>query len=414
MKTIAIHGVTLDLPDDHWLPQIRNQLPDYSENVGRLAAVVEWKYPGRGFIDIGANVGDTAAIVRAHSKLPILCIEGSESYYELLKENTGRLQADIELECALVDADSAERPGRLSVEQGTATFLPNTQNGAAHHFDSLEAILLRHPRFQTSKILKIDTDGMDGRILEGAIQWISGARPVLFWEHDLGRDAAAGGPGLSIFNRLMKAGYRTALVFDNTEEFIQTISLDADQQLAELSDYLPGGEQLYGYCDICAFHEEDGDLCVRFRQIEVENRRARRKIGPKPLNEPLFRALVEAEFRAHSAQITSVVRETINTLLGEAPLTELAAVRANTQLDRYRVQLQIADLEARISSKETEIQRLHSVIRELLRTEDLRNQISVLRHELDSSLALRAARSLHWIAAPLRRLIAGPSRRGPL
>lgn len=413
MTSIAIHGVTLDLPDGHWLPQIRSELPNYAENVGRLAATVESKYPGRGFIDIGANVGDTAAIVSAHSRLPILCIEVSELYYEILQANVRRLKADVELELARVDSSDAEKAGDLRIEFGTANFRPGSSNGATQCFSTLDAILGEHPRFRTSKLLKIDTDGMDGRILEGAIDWIAAAQPVLFWEHDIGRDADLQGPGLRIFERLFDAGYAAALLFDNTGEFIQTVALDNHQQLAEISDYLPGGEQLYGYCDVCAFHVQDADLCARFREIEIENRRVRRKTGSPHVNEPLFRAMVQSQFEMHSARVTNAVRETIQRVMGEASLAEISAVRANAQLDRYRLQNGITDLQASISAKEAEIERLHSLLRELLRSGDLKGQLAVLRHELDSSLALRMARSLHWILSPIRRLLAGPPNRPP-
>ena len=437
MKSIELHGFTLDLPDDHALPQIRRQLPDYSENVGRLAAVLERKYPGRGFIDIGANIGDTAAIVRAYSRLPILCIEGSEIYYEILKENIRRLNSDVELECALVDSATIERPGYLSVESGTATFRANGNNGTTSRFARLDSILARHPRFQTSKILKIDTDGMDGRILEGALEWIAGARPVLFWEHDIGRDVAAGGPGLSIFDRLLELGYQTALVFDNTGEFIEKVSLEARQQLADLSDYLPGGDQFYGYCDVCAFHEEDQDLCVCLREIELENRSDRRKTSQKPLNEPLFRALIQGQFELHSAQAIAAVQQTLKQSLdqmGGAPLVaELQALRAQTQLERYRMQLRIDDLETQVSSKEVEIQKLQVLVRDVVleqtaqarSREEARHQAELaelmgqlmsarlesanLHQELDSSVALRAARSLQWILGPIRKMMSGNS-----
>ena len=440
MTTIELHGITLELPDDHWLPQIRRQLPDYAENIGRLASVVERKYPHCGFIDVGANIGDTAAIVRSYSRLPILCIEGSEIYYEILKENVRRLNSDVELECALVDSATVERPGRLSVEFGSATFRPNGDNGTTSRFARLDSILARHSRFQVSKILKIDTDGMDGRILMGALEWIAEARPVLFWEHDIGRDVAAGGPGLSIFDRLLALGYRTALVFDNTGEFIEQVSLDARLQLADLSDYLPGGEQFYGYCDICAFHEEDLDLCARFREIELENRSRRRRTSPKPLDEPLFRALVQAQFEAHSARAIAQVQQTLKHSLdqmGGAPLVaELQALRAQTQSDRYRAQLRIDDLQTQVSSKEAEIQKLQVLLREMMgeryselraieearrrtETEALKAQVAhvqaecnQLRRELDSSLALRAARSLRWILGPIRKMMGANSGGG--
>lgn len=353
MTTIAIHGFTLNVPDNHWLTQTRSHLPDYSENIGRLAGAVESKYPGRGFIDVGADVGETAAIVRAYSRLPILCMEGSEFYYELLRENVRRLPADLEVE------------------------------GVAR----LDATLARHPRFQTSKVLKIDEDELDECLLESTLEWVAAARPVLFWRR---RDTVAVRRSLTIFDRLLAVGYRTALVFDNTGEYMQTISLDASQQLAEIADYFAGG---WG---ICAFHDEDADLCSRFRQIELNNRRARKKTHPQALD-PGVRAALE---------------ETIRRALGEAQTTELAAVRAHLQLDRNRLQLQIADLDNRLSLKDAEIQRLHSLVRESLRAEDLKSQVSELRHELDTSLALRAARSLHWILGPIRRRIGRTSNGG--
>ena len=438
MTSIELYGFTLDLPNGHWLTPVLQELPDYRRNLGRLAVSVERKYPGRGFIDVGANVGDTAAIVRAHSGLPILCIEGSEFYYELLKENIHQLQADVELECALVDCATVERNGCLTVQHGTAMFRTDSNGNARRHFERLDQILARHPRFQSSKILKVDTDGMEGRILQGALEWIAAARPVLYWGHDIRRDVEAEGPGLRIFECLVDAGYRTALLFDNTGEFIQTISLDARQQLADLADYLPGGKQFSAYCDICAFHDEDLDLCARIRRLELENRRPAGKTGSQPLDEARVRALVQAEFETHGSQITNAVQQTLKSyLVGEGPLsTELRALRAQSQFDRYRQQLQITDLESRVASKDAEIERLQTILRELLveirversvrnQNEEIQRQTEfdelnrrlagaldegvILRHQIDTSLALRTAKAFGWILRPVRRLIGGSS-----
>jgi hypothetical protein len=84
VTTIQLHHFTVLAPEGHWLGPIRRDYPDYSENIGRISGAVEKKYPNRGVIDIGANVVDTAAIVRSHSSLPILCIEGSAYYFEFL------------------------------------------------------------------------------------------------------------------------------------------------------------------------------------------------------------------------------------------------------------------------------------------------------------------------------------------
>ncbi len=366
MTEIVIHGFTLSLPDDHWLPRIRNQFPNYSENIGRLAAAVEQKYPGRGFIDFGANVGATAAIVCSHSKLPILCVERSQ-YRELLEENLRRLPADVELEC----------PSGNEI-------VP---------FTPLNTILARHPSFQTSKILKIAGSGIYANILESAFEWMATAHPILSWRHGLCHDTSASGQRSAIFDRLLALGYRTGLLFDDTGEFIQTISLEGRQQLAEICDYVPGGEHCHTYGDVSVFHDEDVDLCTSFRELEIEYRRIRGK-ATLPM------------------QADSPLRDTIQPTLQEDQRRELAGVRAHTQLERYRLQLQLAELESRIRSKDAEIERLHTVLRDLLRSEDLKTQLAGLRQELDTSLALRAARSLHWFLGPIRRRIGLKSNGG--
>jgi FkbM family methyltransferase len=278
MNTVQLHHFTLSIPDGHWLAPIRRDHPDYGENVGRLASVVEKRYPERGVIDIGANVGDTTAIVRTYTCMPILCIEGSDYYFETLRQNVLQLGPDIELEHAFVDVDDCAQQGAVTIERGTAFFRPNAAGESLVEFRKLESILAGRPRFQNAKLLKVDTDGMDGRILVGALDWLASARPVLFWEHDIGLDRSVGGPGLSVFDRLLEIGYSMAMIFDNSGEYIQTLSLSARQQLADLTEYLPGGEgQRFGYCDICAFHTDDAELCEPARQLEIETRRDRRK-----------------------------------------------------------------------------------------------------------------------------------------
>jgi hypothetical protein len=277
VTTIQLHHFTILAPERHWLGPIRQDCPDYSENIGRMSGAVERKYPNRGVIDIVANVGDTAEIVQSHSSLPILCIEGSAYYFEFLEKNAVQLGPSVEWDRTFVGATDSTECGTITIERGTAFFRPSTGEVDFIPFQKLESILARHPRFRDAKVLKVDTDGMDGLILIGALNWIASAKPALFWEHDMGLDRAVGGPGLRIFARLNEVGYTKAVIFDNRGKYIQTLSLSARQQLADLSDYLPGGDEFYGYCDVCAFHETDLDLCDSVRRIELETRAARRE-----------------------------------------------------------------------------------------------------------------------------------------
>src|SRR5713226_5246377 len=60
-----LSGSKVLLPFSHQMPFYRRRFSDYSANIGRITHQAACKYPDSAMIDIGANVGDTAALVRA-------------------------------------------------------------------------------------------------------------------------------------------------------------------------------------------------------------------------------------------------------------------------------------------------------------------------------------------------------------
>lgn len=81
-----LEGMSLLLPLSHDLPRLRGQFPLYSDNLRRLAAAAAAKYADLVVVDIGANVGDSVALVRAAAPdAPILCVEGDPRYLEFLR-----------------------------------------------------------------------------------------------------------------------------------------------------------------------------------------------------------------------------------------------------------------------------------------------------------------------------------------
>src|ERR1043165_3157314 len=61
--------------------------PGYGSQLGRLTSVVRQKHPKLGVVDIGANVGDTACIIKSAEDVPVLCIEGDEKSFAFLQKN---------------------------------------------------------------------------------------------------------------------------------------------------------------------------------------------------------------------------------------------------------------------------------------------------------------------------------------
>src|SRR5579864_5224210 len=159
----TLDGTNLRLPLSHELPFYRRNLPEYSQNLGRITFCVKQKYPDLTMLDVGANIGDSVAIVRACSEHPILCIEGEERFFQLLAENTKHLEG-IELEQAFLGAEGDRATG-IKIEHGNAYLQMNSSTGKMRLF-TLSDVLQHHPRFHNSKLLKLDAEAFDCRIIE--------------------------------------------------------------------------------------------------------------------------------------------------------------------------------------------------------------------------------------------------------
>jgi FkbM family methyltransferase len=197
----------LELPLSHELPFYRHDHPLYDSAIGRIAAEL-----GGPVVDVGANVGDTAAAVRERSDAPVLCVEGDERFFELLERNAPQL-APVELERAFVGV------GQGVVERGRGT--ARVVRGAGElPSKSLGQVLDAHPRFASPALVKLDTDGYDVPIVLAELDLLARVQPVLFFEYDphLGAEPV-------VFERLRAIGYERMHVYENTGEHVETVEL---------------------------------------------------------------------------------------------------------------------------------------------------------------------------------------------
>jgi FkbM family methyltransferase len=220
--------VELELPLSHQLPFYRHAHPAYDAPLARIACDL-----GGPVVDVGANVGDTAAAIRARCDVAVLCVEGDERFFALLERNALRL-GDVELERAFVDAPAR---GRIERAAGTARIVAGDDDLPTK---PLEQVLEEHPRFASPALLKVDTDGADVPILEANIDLLARLRPVLFFEYDPHLGARP-----EIFERLRAVGYRTAAWYEHTGERRAEVELPA-----HLHD-LYVGHRGVRYADVC-------------------------------------------------------------------------------------------------------------------------------------------------------------------
>jgi FkbM family methyltransferase len=210
------------------------------------------------------------AILRARATFPILCVEADPRFFRLLEVNA-RQFPHVSLVAAYLGDDDREVGARLVSRQGTARLTDDASPagpGEALRTRSLAGLLDEFPDFATAKLLKIDTDGYDNKIIRGAARYLARARPVIFFEYDPYFLSLQNDDGVSVFTMLRDLGYRHMLVYDNRGPLHRVAPLDDDTAVADVHRWAgraPGSE----YADLCVFHAEDADLFETLRQSEA-------------------------------------------------------------------------------------------------------------------------------------------------
>ena len=257
---------SFSIPLSHNLPHILKKYPNYSFSIGRIAKLIGEKYNTLSIIDIGANIGDSIAIIKIYIDCPILCIEGNERFFKICKHNS-TFFSNINLEKVYVSIKTEHLKMKIQEDGGTAYLREDSADNI--QTETLSDILKKNPLFLKSKFIKIDTDGFDCLILRGGLNILKIAKPIVFFEYDPFFLSKQNDDGISIFATLSSIGYKKALIHDNFGDYMSSIELTNSYQVEDLHNYISGrgGSRYY---DICVFHSEDDDLFETIRTSEIE------------------------------------------------------------------------------------------------------------------------------------------------
>lgn len=269
IKKVTVGNYLLEMPGNN--PQISTYKYDPGANsqLGRLSVCVAAKYPALSVLDVGANVGDTIAIIKSAIELPVIGIEGDDFAFEFLKRNTMSLKNVTLIKTFLGEKIESKK---VSMEKSgwNTTLIPNEDNGETIHLKTLDEVLAEeHLQNRTLKLLKIDCEGFDTIILRGSAKLIREKRPVIYFEYNRTNMDAIGEDGLSTLLTLSAVGYRNVIFFDNKGRFIMNAPIDQEGIITDLHRYAQADNSCIAYYDICLFHEDDTDLAQQF--IDSEN-----------------------------------------------------------------------------------------------------------------------------------------------
>jgi FkbM family methyltransferase len=271
-KEYTVGRTKLLLPADHALERYQTKWKRYDRALGEIARLVWQKHPNFAAIDIGANVGDSAALINTYYDIPTLCIEGGEVFLPFLRENAWRIGSHIAIEAAFVgDTSSTDMYAVQATEAGTAKLVTDPNGSAGIKVKSLAALVAEVSAFSTPRLIKIDTDGFDFQIIMTSVELLSALKPVVYYEYTLFEQPNGVADGIRSFQALLQAGYQHFMVYDNFGHYLIHVGANLAQFL-DLTGFLCSNRMngvAVPYFDICAFAQEDQDLFEALRKYEL-------------------------------------------------------------------------------------------------------------------------------------------------
>lgn len=257
-KVVRIGNFDLVANFDHLIQNYLEENKYYSRNFSRIAKYIENKYPVYTIIDVGANIGDSVALLRTEgSEQFVHLIEGDPIFVELLTRNSSLFDKILIHNTFLGETTSKQH---ISIQSLNGTSNINVgigdQNVSIIKLDEL----IKDNKIDNIKLLKTDTDGFDFKILRGAFDSIKRQKPVLFFEYDSVFLNQQNDSGLAIFEDFKSFGYNKILYYDNFGKFLLSTTLSNTFLIEQLYAYINRKESGFPYYDVVLFHENDDEL----------------------------------------------------------------------------------------------------------------------------------------------------------
>ncbi|MCX6272267.1 MAG: FkbM family methyltransferase [Bacteroidetes bacterium] len=258
---------SLICPAGHDFPSNFSFFPLYQRNLQRLAEFLAANTVDFSMIDVGANIGDTALLVNQNKTIPVLCVEGDDKFMPFLERNAQQ-QPGISICKSYLNDGNASVGSYEKQYQGGTMHLNKKETDPEFFFSTLDKVLENNKLFQKARLLKIDTDGHDVEVLKGAADYMALTKPVLFFEYDREYLENNGTDGPEALQWLATLGYDRALFYDNYGMLLTMVSLNEQDIIRLLHNYIQKKYSAFPYYDICLFHKRDEGLGKEFLQLE--------------------------------------------------------------------------------------------------------------------------------------------------
>lgn len=262
---VKVGSFFIDMPGNNSQISLYKYHPDANGLLGTLSGCVAAKYPGMNVLDIGANVGDTVAVIKTIVDVPVIAIEGDDFSYSFLERNTRQFNNVVTLKQFLGEKKQSMH---VAFEKSgwNTTLIPTEGEGQQLDLLTLDELLLQQQLASRQiKVLKVDCEGFDTIILRGSMELVQSQHPVVFFEYNRMNMEAIKEDGLSTLFSFEKYGYHSVMFFDNYGRYMLTAPIGNHELIKELHYYSEDGVSQVGYFDVCLFHDDDRDIEQTFK-----------------------------------------------------------------------------------------------------------------------------------------------------
>ena len=175
-------------------------------------------------VDVGANVGDTLALmISSNSEIEYLGIEGSDKFFDFLERNVITFNSILpNLKVSIVKELVGISAEKMSLRNYAGTGSLERVLDSTVSLVPLDDIIPINKK-QFVELIKIDTDGFDYLVLESSFETLKCNEPMLFFELQYEFDWQYSGY-MDVFKKLRDVGYIYWVVFDNFGSKILTTS----------------------------------------------------------------------------------------------------------------------------------------------------------------------------------------------
>lgn len=206
------------MPWNHSLPKYQRSHPNYDRYFVSFLGSFGEESSRVCFLDIGANVGDSAAVIlSAIPSAQITCVEGSEKFLPYLRHNM-RNFGNVEIVAAMAVPDG--QVGRVKIRNtgSTAKIVPSEKKsvGEVPVISMAELLECFRSKIEPESlcILKSDTDGLDAALLASEAETVLDHFDVVWFEVGL-EELDSGVYSLKALLANEKASAFALQIFDN-------------------------------------------------------------------------------------------------------------------------------------------------------------------------------------------------------